>query len=116
MEGGREHSHLDVVEWAQKAEQLGVGEILLTSVDQEGTRKGFDIQLTRSVSEAVGIPVIASGGMGSLGDPVNVVTQGKADAVAVASVIHYNQLSLEEIRKAGLDGGINFRIPLGGEA
>ena len=91
-DNGREHTGLDVVEWAKRAVDLGAGEILLTSVDQEGTRKGFDIELTRAVSDAVRVPVIASGGMGTLEHLVEVVHDGHADAVAMADVLHYKRL------------------------
>ncbi len=98
-DGGREHTDLDAVEWAVRGQELGAGEILLTSVDREGTRKGFDLELVRAVSDAVTIPVIASGGMGGLDDLVDVVRDGHADAVAMAHVLHYNTLSLPDIRE-----------------
>ena len=89
--GGRTATGLDVIEWARHMEQLGAGEILLTSMDRDGTKSGFDLLLTRSVSEAVGIPVIASGGVGSLQDLADGITQGKADAVLAASIFHFGQ-------------------------
>jgi cyclase len=98
-DNGREHTGLDVVEWARRGAELGAGEILLTSVDQEGTRKGFDVDLVRSVTNAVGIPVIASGGMGSV-EHLRTVVEGGADAVAMADVLHYNRLSLPDVRSA----------------
>jgi cyclase len=98
-DNGREHTGLDVVEWARRGAELGAGEILLTSVDQEGTRKGFDVDLVRSVTKAVGIPVIASGGMGSV-EHLRTVVEGGADAVAMADVLHYNRLSLPDVRSA----------------
>ncbi len=97
-DNGREHTGLDVVSWARRAVELGTGEILLTSVDQEGTRKGFDIELTRAVSAAVRVPVIASGGMGSLDHLIDVIRTGQADAVAMADVLHYKRMSLPDIR------------------
>ena len=100
---------LNVVEWAKRAVDLGAGEILLTSVDQEGTRKGFDVALTRAVSKAVQVPVIASGGMGSLDHLVEVVRDGCADAVAMADVLHYKRLSLAEIRKGARAANIALR-------
>lgn len=107
-DNGRERTGLDVVEWARKGEALGAGEILLTSIDREGTRRGFDVELVRSVSEAVGIPVIASGGMGAPQHLLEVVDVGRADAVAMADVLHYERLSLDdlrqELRAVGLDG------------
>jgi cyclase len=88
-DNGREHTGKEVVSWAKEVARLGAGEIVITSVDQEGTGKGFDIELTRSVSSAVNIPVIASGGAGSVEDVEKVFTQGSADAVAIASIFHY---------------------------
>ncbi len=106
---GRERSGMDVVEWARKGEELGAGEILVTSIDREGTRQGFDLELTRAITSAVGIPVIASGGMGKASDLVDVVTQGKADAVAMADVLHYERTTLGELRQAAKSAGIQVR-------
>lgn len=106
---GRERTGLDVVEWARKGESLGAGEILLTSIDREGTRQGFDVELTRAVASAVGIPVIASGGMGKASDLVDVIRQGQADAVAMADVLHYQRSTLSELRQAMQDCGIQVR-------
>ncbi|MCA9017032.1 MAG: imidazole glycerol phosphate synthase subunit HisF, partial [Planctomycetaceae bacterium] len=108
-DNGRERSGLDVHEWVQQAVELGAGEVLLTSIDQEGTRNGFDLELTRSVSEIVSVPVIASGGMGSVQDLFDVVQQGKADAVAMADILHYDRMSLVEIRNAALAEKIHVR-------
>ena len=108
-DNGREKTGLDVVEWAHKAERLGAGEILLTSVDQEGTRKGFDLPLTRAVSEAVGIPVIASGGMGSVAHLTEAVTEGKANAVAMADILHFERMGLKDIRVGALADGLSVR-------
>lgn len=108
-DNGRERTSLDVVEWAKQGEQLGAGEILLTSVDKEGTRTGFEIDLVRAVSEAVKIPVIASGGMGQLSHLLDVVHEGKADAVAMADVLHYDRLSLPEIRECARQHNILVR-------
>lgn len=108
-DNGREHTGLNVVDWARRGAQLGAGEILLTSVDREGTRKGFDVELTRAVSEAVDIPVIASGGMGSLEHLIDVVKLGKADAVAIADTLHYGRSSVDEIRGAAIASGISMR-------
>lgn len=108
-DNGRERSGRDVHEWVQQAVELGAGEILLTSIDQEGTRKGFDLELTQSVSEVVPVPVIASGGMSSVQDLIDVVRLGKADAVAMADILHYDRMSLLEIRKAALVECIHVR-------
>jgi cyclase len=111
VENGREHTGLDAVEWARRGTQLGAGEILLTSVDQEGTRKGFDCELVHAVASAVPIPVIASGGMGTVKHMLDVLIKGKADAVAVADALHYNRISLDEMRAAALNVGIHVRRP-----
>lgn len=107
-DNGREHTGLNVLEWAKCAVDLGAGEILLTSVDQEGTRRGFDVALTCAVSKAVPVPVIASGGMGNLDHLVEVVREGHADAVAMADLLHYKRLSLAEVRK----GARKAKIPV----
>jgi cyclase len=107
-DNGREHTGLDVIEWAIKGVEMGAGEILLTSVDQEGTRKGFDSELVKAVSTAVNVPVIASGGMGSFEDFKNAVNLGAA-AVAIADVLHYNRMSLKEIRRQALESNISVR-------
>lgn len=109
VDNGREHTGLDVIEWAVSGAALGAGEILLTSVDQEGTRKGFDIKLINEVSNAVQIPVIASGGMGSFEHLRLAATEGGADAIAMADVLHYNRLSLPEIRSLAKDSGLPVR-------
>jgi len=98
-DNGREHTGLDVVTWAKRATELGAGEILLTSVDQEGTRKGFDVALVRAVTDVVSIPVIASGGMGKIDHLMEVIRDGHADAVAMADVLHYNRTTLDAIRR-----------------
>lgn len=108
-DNGRERTGLDVVEWAMKGCALGAGEILLTSVDQEGTRKGFDVPLVRAVAAAVTVPVIASGGMGKPEHLAAVVKDGGADAVAMADILHYRRASLEEIRNAAAREGIPVR-------
>jgi len=110
-DNGREHSGVDALEWAVQGADRGAGEILLTSVDQEGTRKGFDIDLCKIVSESVPIPVIISGGMGHADDFVRVVKDGHADAVAMADVLHYQRISMDEIRAAATDAGIAVRHP-----
>lgn len=107
--GGRTATGLDVIEWARHMEQLGAGEILLTSMDRDGTKSGFDLLLTRSVSEAVGIPVIASGGVGSLQDLADGITQGKADAVLAASIFHFGQHTVGEAKALMAAQGIEVR-------
>jgi cyclase len=109
-DNGREHTDREVVAWARQAVDLGAGEILLTSVDQEGTRRGFDIELTREVSTAVSVPVIASGGMGSVEHLVDVVKRGRADAVAMADVLHYARLTPHEIREGARHADIKVRL------
>ena len=97
-DNGREYTGLDVVDWIRKGVDLGAGEILLTSIDREGTRKGFDIDLVRQVTDAVAVPVIASGGMGVPQDLVDVVRIGGADAVAMADILHYGRATVGDIR------------------
>lgn len=108
-DNGRERTGLDVVEWALRGVELGAGEILLTSVDQEGTRKGFDVELVDAVSKAVPVPVIASGGMGGIDHFLSVVRDGGASAVAMADVLHYQRLHIAQIREAALSAGIAVR-------
>ena len=108
-DNGREHTGLDVVEWAARGAQLGAGEILITSVDQEGTRKGFDIPLIKAVSQAVSVPVIASGGMGKTEHGAQAARDGNASAVAMADVLHYGRLGLGEIRETLRRDGIQLR-------
>ena len=97
-ENGREHTHLDVLEWVQTAVELGAGEILLTSVDKEGCRKGFDLELVKRVTELVPVPVIASGGMGNLDHLKDVMEKSRADAVAVADCLHYKRHTVDEMK------------------
>ena len=108
-DNGREKTGLDAVEWAKRGVALGAGEIFLTSVDREGTRKGFDVALIRQVSDAVSVPVIASGGMGSVEHLVEVVHSGHADAVAMADILHYNRMPLSDIRTAAASANIAIR-------
>lgn len=108
-DGGREHSGRDVLEWARQLVDLGAGEILLTSIDREGTRKGFETDLIRTVAEAVPVPVIASGGMGKAEDIVGAVHAGKADAVAAAHVLHYRTCDVAGIRKVAQEAGVAVR-------
>ncbi|EFL50827.1 glycosyl amidation-associated protein WbuZ [Solidesulfovibrio fructosivorans JJ]] len=109
-DNGRERTGLDVLEWAQKAASLGAGEILLTSVDQEGTRKGFDIALVKAVADCCPIPVIASGGMGTVDHLVEVVQNGHANAVAIADVLHYDRIALRDIQIIARREGLAVRL------
>ena len=109
-DNGRERTGLDVLEWVKQGVQLGAGEVLLTSVDQEGTRKGFDVRLVRAVSTAVSVPVIASGGMGSASHMLDVLREGCADAVAIADVLHYERASLPELKRAARQAGFKVRL------
>jgi cyclase len=97
--GGREETPLDAVEWARRVEALGSGEILLTSMDRDGTRDGFDLELTRIISEAVTVPVIASGGCGSLQHIYEAFSDGRADAVLAASIFHYREYTIEQCKR-----------------
>jgi cyclase len=106
---GRERTGLDVVEWVKRGVELGAGEILLTSVDREGTRKGFDISLVRAVTREVSVPVIASGGMGKPDDLIEVVREGSADAVAMADILHYRRSEIGEIRGVAEAAGLGVR-------
>lgn len=108
--GGRKPTGLDAVEWALKMEHLGAGEILLTSMDQDGVKNGYDLGVTRAISESVGIPVIASGGAGSLEHLVEGISEGKADAVLAASIFHFGQYSVSEAKQYMAARGIEMRI------
>ena len=108
-DNGREHTHLDAVTWAERAMKLGAGEVLLTSIDQEGTRKGFDIDLIRAVNSVVTIPVIASGGMGNTNHLVAAARDGGADAVAMADILHYKRSDFPAIRTAAGNAGLSVR-------
>jgi cyclase len=108
--GGRKPTGIDAVEWARRVESLGAGEILLTSMDADGTKAGYDVELTRAISEAVGIPVIASGGAGTLQHMADVLTAGKADAVLAASIFHFGQYTVADVKRFLLGKGINVRL------
>jgi cyclase len=107
--GGRTPTGVDAVEWAQRAEALGAGEVLLTSMDRDGTKEGFDLQLTRAVSDAVGVPVVASGGVGTLAHLVDGVIEGGADAVLAASIFHFGEHSIAEAKHELVRAGIIVR-------
>ncbi|SFE07743.1 imidazole glycerol phosphate synthase subunit HisF [Nitrosomonas sp. Nm166] len=108
--GGRKATGIDAIEWAKKMQSLGAGEILLTSMDRDGTRNGFDIALTRAVSDAIGIPVIASGGVGNLDHLVDGILQGHADAVLAASIFHYGEYTVQQAKQYMAQHGIEVRL------
>jgi len=108
--GGRRGTGLDAVAWAREVERLGAGEILLTSMDRDGTRQGFDLGLTRAVADVVGIPVIASGGVGSLEHLADGVTEGRADAVLAASIFHFGEFTVVQAKQLMADRGIPVRL------
>jgi cyclase len=108
-DSGREKTGIDVVDWAEEGVSKGAGEILLTSIDAEGTRKGFDFELIQRVTQAVNIPVIASGGMGSVEHLRDAVQLGGADAIAMADILHYDRLTIHEIRAEAKQAGIEVR-------
>lgn len=110
INGGRTPTGLDAIKWAIEAESRGAGEILLTSMDCDGTKDGFDIELNRAISEAVNIPVIASGGAGKLEHFYDVFVTGKADAALAASIFHYREISIQQVKEFLLGKGINMRI------
>ena len=108
-ENGRERTSLDVIEWVKRGVSMGAGEVLLTSIDREGTRKGFDTALVKAVTAEVSVPVIASGGMGKPKDLLEVVCNGGADAVAMADILHYKRAEIGEIRAAAEAAGLGVR-------
>jgi cyclase len=108
--GGRKPTGLDAIEWAKKMVDYGAGEILLTSMDRDGTRIGFDIALTRAISEAVSVPVIASGGVGELDHLADGVLDGKADAVLAASIFHFGEYTIQEAKQCMAERGIEVRL------
>ena len=108
--GGRNNTGMDAVDWAKRVEMLGAGEILLTSMDRDGTKNGFDLALTRAVSDAVGIPVIASGGGGNLQDLADGVSEGRADAVLAASIFHFGEYTVRQAKEYMAGRGIEVRL------
>jgi cyclase len=110
IHGGRTPTGIDAVEWAKRVEDLGAGEILLTSMDQDGTKEGYDVELTRAVAEAVKIPVIASGGAGKKEHFYEAFTKGKADSCLAASLFHFKELTVEELKKYLKEKGIHVRL------
>jgi cyclase len=109
VHGGRTPTGLDAVAWAERAAALGAGEILVTSMDRDGTKDGFDLALTRAISDAVGVPVIASGGAGTLAHLVDGIVDGGADAVLAASIFHFGQYSIAEAKRAMAAAGVGVR-------
>ncbi|MEY3148335.1 MAG: imidazole glycerol phosphate synthase subunit HisF [Actinomycetota bacterium] len=109
LHGGRTPTGIDVVEWVTRASALGAGEILLTSMDRDGTKVGFDLEITRRVSDAVGVPVIASGGVGTLEHLVDGIVIGGADAVLAASIFHFGEFTVSQAKQRMLDAGIIVR-------
>ncbi len=110
INGGRIDTGLDATKWAKKVEKLGAGEILLTSMDKDGTKSGFDLELTKKISESVQIPVVASGGVGNLDDFVDGVKIGKASALLAASVFHFNKFTITDVKKHLNSNGIDVRM------
>jgi len=108
--GGRKSTGIDAIEWARKMEQYGAGELLVTSMDRDGTRDGFDLALTRAICDAVSIPVIASGGVGGLQHLVDGITDGHADAVLAASIFHFGEFSVDQAKHYMQDHGIEVRL------
>ena len=108
--GGRIDMHIDAVEWAMKADKLGAGEILLTSMDCDGTKAGYDIELTRAISDNVSIPVIASGGAGTREHFYDALTEGKADAALAASLFHYKELEIKELKEYLRERSLDVRL------
>lgn len=108
-DNGRERTGLDVIEWVKRGVAMGAGEVLLTSVDREGTRKGFDIALVRAVANEISVPLIASGGMGSANDMLSVVQDSGADAVAMADILHYKRAEVGDIRAVAEKAGLGVR-------
>ena len=108
-DSGRERTGIDVIDWVKKGAKYGAGELLITSIDREGTRKGFDIDLISSITDVINIPVIASGGMGSPEDLIDIVKKGNVDAVAMADILHYNRATVEDVREIAQKSGIKVR-------
>ena len=108
--GGRIDVGIDAVEWAKKVESLGAGEILLTSMDGDGTKAGYDLELTRTISEAVSIPVIASGGAGTMEHFYEALTTGKADAALAASLFHFKELEIKEVKQYLRERNVSVRL------
>lgn len=109
LNGGRVKTDLDAIEWIRRGEELGAGEVLLTSMDRDGTRAGYDLELTRRAAEAVGIPVVASGGAGKMSDFYDVLTEGKADAALAASLFHFGIINMRDLKNYLAERGVSVR-------
>jgi cyclase len=110
LNGGRVETDIDAIEWADRGVQLGAGEILLTSMDADGTKNGFDLDLTRRISESLNVPVIASGGAGTMKDFVDVFAEGRADAALAASIFHFREIEISDLKRYLVDNQIPVRI------
>jgi cyclase len=110
LNGGRVETDLNAIEWAKKGVELGAGEILLTSMDADGTKNGFETELTRAVSESVNVPVIASGGAGKMEDFTEIFKQGKADAALAASIFHFREIEIPQLKKYLKSQNIEVRL------
>ena len=110
IEGGRKPTGIDVLQWAKQIEKLGAGEILLTSIDKDGTKEGYDLELTKKVSETINIPVIASGGANNLKSILDVFRKGKADAALAASIFHYGEYTVQEVKSYLMKMGVEVRL------
>ena len=110
VHGGRKPTGLEAVAWAKKAVELGAGEILLTSMDKDGTKSGYDIEITRAISQAVGVPVIASGGAGSFSDFYDAIADGGAEALLAASLFHFGEIKIRDLKKYLFDRGVPVRM------
>ncbi len=110
IKGGRERTNLKVVEWAKRAVELGAGEILLTSIDRDGTLQGFDVEITKAVADSVSVPVIASGGGGKPEHFLDVFVKGRADAALAASIFHYNFINIMDLKRYLKENGVNVRL------
>lgn len=109
INGGREKTNLDAIAWAKKVEEYGAGEILLTSWDADGTKKGYDIELTKKIVDSVNIPIIASGGAGSLEDILDVLREGKADAALISSLFHFGRYTVQDVKNYLASNGVDVR-------
>ncbi|MFC1668861.1 imidazole glycerol phosphate synthase subunit HisF [Spirochaetota bacterium] len=110
LHGGRTPTELDAIDWAKQAEEMGAGEILLTSMDRDGTKIGYDIELTRKIVDSVKIPVIASGGVGTIDHMYDGLTKGKADAVLAASIFHFREISIRQVKENLSERGLPMRL------